>query len=68
MLAYLLPNINKQNSKQTGKKVWVQNCLLKSEQESSHVNILKDLQVQDSKTYRKYLGMNADTFEVVRHH
>ena len=65
MVAYLLPNINKQNSKQTEKRVWVQNYLLKSEQESSHVNILKDLQVQDSKTYRKYLGMNTDTFEVV---
>ena len=28
----------------------------------------KGLKVQDSKTYRKYLGMNTDTFEVVWNH
>lgn len=55
MLAELLRNLNKWSSKLRRKRIWVQNWLFKLEEESSSVNALGELRLQDAKNYRKYV-------------
>ena len=43
--------------------MWAQYWLSKREEESSYVNILEELPLQDFGKFKKYLGMNTDTFK-----
>ena len=49
------------------KRIWVQNWLLKCEEESAYENILEKLRLQDAQYYRNYLTMNTATIEVGKH-
>lgn len=59
MFTDLLQNLIRQNSKRKWKRIWVQNWLLKIEEESVFLNILEELLIQDAKNYRTYLRMNT---------
>ena len=59
MFTDLLQNLIKQNSKRKWKRIWVQNWLLKIEEESVFLNILEELLIQDAKNYRTYVRMNT---------
>ena len=54
-------------SKWRRKRIWVQNWLLKFEEESAYENILEKLRLQDAQYYRNYLTMNTATIEVGKH-
>ena len=54
-------------SKWRRKRIWVQNWLLKFEEESAYENILEKLRLQDAQYYRNYLTMNTATIEVRKH-
>ena len=54
-------------SKWRRKRIWVQNWLLKFEEESVYENILEKLRLQDAQYYRNYLTMNTATIEVGKH-
>ena len=54
-------------SKWRRKRIWVQNWLLKCEEESAYENILEKLRLQDAQYYRNYLTMNTATIEVGKH-
>ena len=57
MFAVLLQNLVKRYSTWRQKRIWVKNWLLKCEE-------VKELRYQDSESYRNYLRMNTDAFEV----
>ena len=54
-------------SKWRRKRIWVQNWLLKFEEESAYENILEKLRLQDAQYYRNYLTVNTATIEVGKH-
>jgi len=50
--------------KRRKRSVWVKNWLQRREEKGAYNNILTELRLDDVESFRKYLRMNTDTFQV----